>query len=110
MLHSIDQQAFAAALRQTYTRMTPESSTDTALSLIKSLDDSLEQAVLAWIQGEAVPDVSDGKYSLEKILAIRGTGDYVEAFQLFSEYRTDHIKGEKSIWRPTRSRRQVKPR
>lgn len=102
MLSSIDTDTFAAAIKQSYNMMTESSAKNSAAKLIQSLDAELEPAVAAWIAGQDVPDTTIGKYSVTKILGIRSSSDYLEAFKLLSEYKQNPEKGEKSIWRPVR--------
>ena len=102
MLNSIDTNAFAAAIKQSYKLMTDTSASNMAGQLIQTLDEILEPAVTAWIAGQDVPDIAVEKYSITKILSIRHSSDYLEAFKLLSEYRQDPERGEKGIWSPKR--------
>lgn len=102
MLNSVDANVFAAAIKQSYTLMTDTSASNMAAQLIEKLDESLEPAVIAWISGENIPDIAVEKYSIEKILKIRGSRDYLDAFKLLSEYKQDPEKGERGIWHPKR--------
>lgn len=105
MLQNIDQQKFAIAIKQSYKTMTEVSSVNLALQLIDLLDATLEEAVIAWIEGSEVPDIAFEKYSVNKILSIRNNSDYLEAFRLLSDYIKDPAAGEKRIWKPVRIRR-----
>lgn len=102
MLNSVDADAFAAAIKQSYKLMTDTSAANMAAQLIERLDESLEPAVTAWISGGDIPDIAAGKYSVTKILRIRGSSDYLDAFRLLSEYKQDPEKGERRIWSPRR--------
>ena len=102
MLNSVDASAFAAAIKQSYKLMTDTSASNMAAQLIEKLDESLEPAVIAWISGQDVPDITVEKYSITKILKIRGSSDYLDAFKLLSEYKQNPEKGEKGIWSPKR--------
>jgi hypothetical protein len=105
MLKTIDKQQFADAIRQSYKTMTEVSSLNLAIKLMESLDESLEEAVKAWIEGKEIPDIATDKYSVNKILTIRNNSDYLEAFRLLSEYINDPQTGEKLIWKPVRDMR-----
>jgi len=104
MLNNISRQYFSSAIEQSYRTMTDESSNNLAAQLIESLDISLEAAVNAWIDGVDIPNVSYEKYSINKILSIRNSSDYLEAFRLLSDYIKDPQAGEKRIWSPARDR------
>ena len=86
MLQGIDINSFAAAIKQSYKMMTDTSSINLAAQLVQVLDEDLKEAVEAWIAGKEIPDVSIGKYSINKILTIRNNSDYLQAFKLLSEY------------------------
>ena len=105
MLKTINHQSFAEAIKQSYKTMTEVSSSILASQLIESLDTSLENAVKAWISGTDVQDVAFEKYSVNKILSIRNSNDYLEAFRLLSDYIKDPEAGEKRIWKPAHNRR-----
>ena len=105
MLNSIDRESFAGAIQQSYKTMTETSSNNLAAKLIDTLDSSIEGAVTAWIKGDEVPDISFEKYSINKILAVRNSDDYLEAFKLLSEYVKNPVIGEKHIWKPIRCKR-----
>ncbi|MCL1914028.1 MAG: hypothetical protein FWG10_09170 [Eubacteriaceae bacterium] len=100
MLSSIDLNLFAAAIKQSYKLMTDTSAANMATKLIQTLDPTLERAVIAWISGHDIPDITIGKYSITTILNIRNSCDYLDAFTLLSEYKLSPEKGEKRIWRP----------
>ncbi|MBQ7593732.1 MAG: hypothetical protein IJU48_05195 [Synergistaceae bacterium] len=104
MLKSINVNLFAKAIEQSYKFFDESRSLKLAEHLINSLDEELEPSVLAWINGEEVPDVEAGNYSINKILGIRNSSDYLEAFTLFTEYKLDPENGEKKIWQPSRRR------
>ena len=104
MLHNINHQEFANAIRQSYKTMTDASSFNLAAQLMESFDASLEEAVKAWIEGKEIPDTAFEKYSINKILSIRNNSDYLEAFELLSDYIRDPVIGEKRIWKPARNR------
>ena len=82
--------------------MTDTSAANKAVQLIQTLDYELEPAVIAWISGLDIPDITIGKYSIIKILGIRQSCDYLEAFKLLSEYKRNPIEGEKKIWHSKR--------
>lgn len=98
MLKNINKHEFASAIKQSYKLMSEMSAANMARKLIQSLDSSLEPAVIAWINGEPVPDVAVDQYSINKILIIRNNCDYLEAFKLLSEYKDNPTLGEKNIW------------
>ena len=102
MLNSVDVNTFAAAIKQSYKLMNDTSAANMAAKLIQTLDITLEPAVIAWIAGQDIPDITVGKYSVTKILGIRNSSDYLDAFKLLSEYKINPEKGEKSIWSPKR--------
>jgi len=105
MLNNVDIEKFALAIRESYKIMTDISSINLATKLVETLDEELEVAVIAWIEGKEVPNIEVGKYSINKILAIRNNSDYLEAFNLLSNYKQDAFSGEKQIWKPIRGRR-----
>lgn len=98
MLHSVDKNDFASAIKQSYKLMTDAGASNLATQLIQTLDSALEPAVSAWITGQDIPDIAAGQYSVTKILRIRRSSDYLDAFRLLSEYMQDHEEGEKAIW------------
>lgn len=102
MLNSVDKNTFATAIKQSYKLMDDASASNMAEKLIQTLDPILEPAVIAWIEGQAIPDITAGKYSVTKILGIRNSKDYLDAFKLLSEYKLNPEGGEKSIWHPIR--------
>jgi hypothetical protein len=102
LLKTIDHGAFARAINQSYDTLSEVGSANLATRLIRDLNSMLEPAVEAWITGQDIPDVAAGQYSVNKILAIRNSRDYLETFRLLSEYIEDSAEGEKKIWRPKR--------
>ncbi len=102
MLRSVDVKAFAIAIKQSYKLMNDTSALNMASKLTETLDIIVEPAVHAWIAGQNIPDIEIGKYSVSKILGIRNSCDYLEAFRLLSEYKLEPEKGEKNIWSPRR--------
>ncbi|MDR0918189.1 MAG: hypothetical protein LBM93_02915 [Oscillospiraceae bacterium] len=105
MLKNIDITKLTDAIKQTYKTSTEASAENIAKQLIEQLDILLEPALSAWIYGEPVPDITVDKYSVNKILKIRNSSDYLEAFKLLSEYKNDPVSGEKHIWKPIRGKR-----
>lgn len=105
MLQNINQHEFASAIKQSFILMSEMSAKNMARKLIHSLDSSLEPAVIAWINGEPVPDIVVDQYSINKILKIRNSCDYLEAFKLLSEYKENPTLGEKKIWQLIRDKR-----
>ena len=105
MLNHIDIEKFALAIKQSYKTMNDISSANLASKLIETLDECLEEAVIAWIDGKEIPNIEVDKYSIDKILSIRNNSDYLEAFSLLSDYKQDAVFGEKQIWKPIRRRR-----
>lgn len=102
MLTSVDVNVFATAISQSYKLMNDTSAVNMAKKLIETIDSVLEPAVIAWIAGQDIPDISVGKYSITKILGIRNSCDYLDAFKLLSEYKLNPEEGEKNIWYPKR--------
>lgn len=105
MLQNINAEKLAEAIRQTYKTMNEVSSVNLAAQIVEGLDQRLESALLAWIDGEEVPDVSYEEYSISKILTCRNSHDYLMAIRMLSDYIKDPIEGKKQIRRPIRGRR-----
>ena len=105
MLHNINADRFAEAIKQTYKTMNEVSSANLASKLISELDERLEEAVFAWIEGKDIPDVSHDEYSISKILTCRNSQDYLMAIRFLSDYMKDPIAGKKQIRQPIRGRR-----
>jgi hypothetical protein len=105
MLHNIATERFAKAINQTYKTMNEVSSANLAAKLIEELDERLEAALLAWIEGKEIPDVSYEEYSISKILTCRNSQDYLMAIRMLSDYIKDSIEGKKQIRKPIRGRR-----
>jgi len=100
MLQTINKENFACAIKQSYKGMTEEIANSMASELVELLDPTLEEAVSAWIEGVEVPDVAFEKYSISKILTIKNSTNYLEAFKLLSSYINDPEAGEQEIWTP----------
>lgn len=105
MINNINVQKFASAIQQTYKTMTEVSSNNLAQNIIENLDERLEVALLAWIEGEDIPDVAYGEYSISKILTCRNSHDYLMAIRMLSDYIKDPVEGKKQICRPILGRR-----
>lgn len=105
MVNNIDVQKLASAIQQTYKTMTEVSSNNLATSIIENLDERLEMALLAWIEGEDIPDVTYGEYSISKILTCRNSQDYLMAIRMLSDYIKNPVEGKKQICRPILGRR-----
>ena len=104
MLQNVNAEKFAETLKQSYKTMNDVSATNLASKLIAELDERLEDAVLAWIEGKDIPNVSHDEYSISKILAYKNSHDYLMAIRFLSEYIKDPIEGKKQICRPIHSR------
>ena len=105
MLKNINTDSFAIAINQSYKTMNEVSSTNLASKLIAELDERLENAVSAWIEGKDIPNVSHDEYSISKILTCRNSQDYLMAIQLLSAYMKDSVEGKKQIRKPIHGRR-----
>jgi hypothetical protein len=105
MLKSINKEKLSKAIQQTYKTMNETSSDNLASQLIEGLDEAVEEALDAWIEGKDIPDVSHGEYSLIKILTCRNSQDYLMAIRFLSDYIKDPVEGKKQIRKPIRGRR-----
>lgn len=105
MLQNIDHQRFTEAIKQSYRTMTEDSSANLAFKLINELDEHVEAAVIAWIEGSDIPDISHEEYSISKILTCRNSEDYLMAIRFLSDYIKDPVEGKKQIRNPIRGRR-----
>lgn len=105
MLQNIEVGKLAEAIRQSYKTMNDISSANLAAQIIEGLDESLKDALLAWIEGKEIPDVSHGEYSISKILTCRDSQDYLMAIRMLSDYIKDPIVGKKQIRKPIHGRR-----
>jgi len=105
MLQSINVEKLAEAIQQTYKTMNEVSSANLAAKLVAELDERVEDALSAWINGTEVPDIAHEEYSISKILTCRNSHDYLMAIQLLSAYIKDPEEGKKQIRKPIRGRR-----
>lgn len=106
MLKNVSLDAFSQAIEASYITIDKKSADNFARRLMESIDSEIEPAVLAWIEGSEIPDIGISKYSIKKILTIRNDMDYLEAFQLLTEYKHNPDLGEKKIWTPKRLKKQ----
>ena len=105
MLQNINTEKLAAAIQQTYKTMNEVSSANLAVQIVEGLDERLEGALLAWIEGKEIPDVSYEEYSISKILICRNSQDYLMSIRMLSDYIKDPVEGKKQIRKPIRGRR-----
>lgn len=105
MLDNISIKRLAEAIQQTYKTMNEVSSANLAAQIVEELDERLKEALLAWIDGIEIPDVSYEEYSISKILTCRNSHDYLMAIRMLSYYMKDPVEGKKQIRKPIRGRR-----
>lgn len=68
-----------------------------------NLSPELYPVLEAWINGEEIPIVKVGKYSVDIVMQIAETDDFLYALMLLNDYLMDPEKGEAAIWSPMRS-------
>ena len=105
MVNNIDLNTFTKAIHETYKTMNMTASENFAKKIIAETDARLEPALIAWINGTNIPDVSYGDYSIHKILTCRNSSDYLMAIQLLSLYMNSPEEGIKKIRKPIRGMR-----
>lgn len=105
MLLNVSLEAFSKAISDSYSTIEEIDRKNVANQLMESIDGEIEPAVIAYVNGNEIPDIHIGQYSINKILAIRNNLDYLEAFLLLTEYKSDPVLGEKNIWTPKRLRK-----
>ena len=103
MLKGIDQEKLAEVIRASYRFQTEQSSRSYAQEICSETDEMFSGLVQAWLDGEALPEVKVGKYTVKSIMNIRKTTDFLGALILLNEYKKDPVKGESAIWKPTRA-------
>lgn len=105
MLLNVSLEAFSKVISDSYSIMKEIDTKNVAKQLMESIDGEIEPAVIAWVNGDEIPDIHIGQYSINKILAIGTDLDYLEVFLLLTEYKNDPVLGKKKIWTPKRLRK-----
>lgn len=100
MLVNIDIRKFAEAIRKNYRHQTEASSFAYANEFCNDIDQHFEPLVQAWIEGEKLPVIREGPYTVGKIMQIQNTTDFLFALKLLNTYRENPGQGEEEIWKP----------
>ncbi len=103
MLRNINKQKFAEVILKSYRSQTEKSACAYAEEFCRTIDEKFEPLVAAWIAGEKLPVINEGKYTIGRIMSIQNTTDFLFALKLLNEYKADSVKGEAQIWRPRRA-------
>ena len=101
---NIDQEQLAGRIREQNTFITEEDARVYAQKLIAELDPVFESLLDAWIHGVRLPNVEVGPYSVQDIMNIRHSSDFLKALQMLNMYKLDPDEGENAIWSPVRDR------
>ena len=99
---SIDINRFADALQREMPAMPRQTAISRASALINETDSRLEENVLQWIEGKPISDLWVGKYSINAILELRRSRDFLDALDAINLYLRDPKAGEARIWRARR--------
>lgn len=99
---NIDVNRFADALQREMPNMPRQAATTHAAALIDQTDPRLEENVLQWIEGKTISDLWFGKYSINAILELRRSQDFLDALDAMNLYLRDPKAGEARIWRARR--------
>ena len=101
---NIDQEQLAGRIREQDAFITEKEARAYAQKTIAELDPVFEPLVDAWIQGVHLPDVQVGPYTVQDVMNIRHSSDFLKALQMLNMYRLDPDEGENAIWSPVRDR------
>lgn len=99
---NISTEELSLRILRAYPKYTDVTAYNIATDLLKNAPASLEPAMRAWIDGKPLPDNTGEKYPVSKILKLRGSNDYIEAFKLYIAYFKNPAEGEAMIWSPSR--------
>jgi len=102
MLKNIDEKLFAETILASYKHQTVTSSRSYAAEFCRETDEMFEPLVQAWINGEKLPVIKVGKYSVGIIMQICGSTDFLRALKLLDLYKKNPEAGEEAIWKPDR--------
>lgn len=103
MLKNVDIEKLADKIKESPNKMIQIFADDKAKYLVAEMDEILEPAVLAWIEGREVPNISYGEYSISKIMAYRNTTYYLMGMEYLSDYIKDPERGKERIHMPNYS-------
>jgi len=106
MLKNVDKDKLIAAISSYYKFQTEVSAIRLAEEYINTIDPIFEEAVQCWLEGLPILNVIIGEYSVNKVLSIRNSTDYLNVLKLLSVYKDDPVLGEKLIWKSIRGCRK----
>lgn len=99
---NIDVSLFADALQREIPGMPRQTALTRAAALIEQTDPRLEENVRQWVEGTRISDLWVGKYSINAIMELRRSPDFLDALDAMNLYLRDPKAGESRIWRARR--------
>lgn len=86
MLKNIDANKFAEKLKKVYGRTNNDEIIRDVEDYISMIEEILEPAVLAWIEGREIPDIVYGEYSTREFFLRQPDIDFIYLMLIFSRY------------------------